>query len=266
MRELSLEEIKELQLDILDVVKDFCDKNGINYFLNCGTLIGAIRHKGYIPWDDDIDLGMLREDYDKFLRLFNESNERYKAYSVENSKTHYYPFMKVVDTSTLLYEVYEGSSKTFVNLDVFVYDNVPNDKKIIDKMFRTRNKNQKWQHRRLYPKEKIKGNILKRVIGRLTKEAIRILPKGYFTRKIVKNSKRYINEDTGFVGNFTGESKVVCSKKLLSEFIETEFEGRYYKIPKNYHEWLTMFYGDYMQLPPEEKRVLPHTRKAFINE
>ena len=141
MRELTLDEIKKLQLDILDVVAEFCDKNGINYWLNCGTLIGAIRHKGYIPWDDDIDLGMLRPDYDKFMRLFNLEQQRYKAYSVENNKKFCYPFMKVVDTKTLLYEVYEGSNETFVNVDIFVYDNVVDDEKVIQKMFKVRDRN-----------------------------------------------------------------------------------------------------------------------------
>ena len=71
MREIGVNELKLIQLEILDVVAKFCEERGINYWLNAGTLLGAVRHKGYIPWDDDIDLGMLRPDYDRFISEFD---------------------------------------------------------------------------------------------------------------------------------------------------------------------------------------------------
>ena len=69
MKQVTGEQLKKIQLEILDVVTQFCDANGIRYWLDSGTLLGAIRHKGYIPWDDDVDLGMLREDYERFLSI-----------------------------------------------------------------------------------------------------------------------------------------------------------------------------------------------------
>ena len=89
MHELSLDELRKIQIEILDVVVKFCDDHEINYWLDCGTLIGAIRHKGYIPWDDDIDIGMLRPDYEKFMKLFNEENTRYKFMCYELDEKFY---------------------------------------------------------------------------------------------------------------------------------------------------------------------------------
>lgn len=105
LEEIKIEELKRIQLEILDNVANFCEKNKINYWLDCGTLLGAIRHKGYIPWDDDIDIGMLREDYERFMKLYNKENEQYKFYCIENNKKFDYPHGKVIDTNTILYEL-----------------------------------------------------------------------------------------------------------------------------------------------------------------
>ena len=84
---INVEELKHIQLDMLSDIAEFCEQNHIKYFLAYGTLIGAIRHKGYIPWDDDIDICMPRPDYDKFLRLYNKKNSAYKAVAFELNDT-----------------------------------------------------------------------------------------------------------------------------------------------------------------------------------
>lgn len=135
MKQVTGEQLKKIQLEILDVVTQFCDANGIRYWLDSGTLLGAIRHKGYIPWDDDVDLGMLREDYERFLSIFNKSNDRYRAVSLENDPKFYLPFTKVCDTTTVLYEPDEKGFKLHINVDVFPYDRAPDDDKIAGEMF-----------------------------------------------------------------------------------------------------------------------------------
>ena len=136
MKELTIEELKQYQLGILKVVAEYCEGNEIKYWLDCGTLLGAVRHKGYIPWDDDIDIGMLREDYDKFIYSFNSSNERYKVYSIENNPDFYFPHAKVLDTDTVLYEPDENGLKLNINIDIFIYDNAPDDERLTKRMFK----------------------------------------------------------------------------------------------------------------------------------
>ena len=135
MRTINTEELKEYQLRILDKVAAFCEEQGITYWIDSGTLLGAIRHKGYIPWDDDIDLGMLREDYDRFCKTFNQHNDRYKVECVENDPDFYLSHAKVCDNSTVLYEPDENGFKLMINIDIFVYDNAPDDDEKVKKMY-----------------------------------------------------------------------------------------------------------------------------------
>lgn len=265
MRSLNLDELKIIQLEILNCVADFCDRNDIKYWLDSGTLIGAIRHKGYIPWDDDIDVGMLRPDYDKFLTLFNESNNRFKAYSIENNKDFLYPFCKVLDTHTLLYEPNEKGIKSSVNIDIFVYDNAPDDSKLLNKMYRIRDIYRGLHNIRTRQFTGFTKGI-SRVIKWIMYPFLCLFPRNYFCKKMAANSKMCIKENTAKIGNFTSIAKVCCDKALFNSFIDAPFEGNYYKVPIGYDEWLRTIYGDYMQLPPEEQRVPHHRFKAYMLE
>ena len=264
MEKLDLEGLKKVQLEILDVVNEFCQKHQINYWLDCGTLIGAIRHKGYIPWDDDIDIGMLRSDYDKFMKLFNEENSRYQFYSIENNKDFLVAFGKVLDTKTILYEPNkEQGIKLNINIDVFVYDNAPDDEMLCQKMFKKRDMYLKLRYAQLYPNFYDKTSLKKKIMRFFLKIYLKLLPKNYYTKKIIKNSRKYIDCDTKRVGNFTSVSKFVGDKELFKEFIKVEFEGRKYPAPIGYDTWLRNIYGDYMKLPPVEKRVSHHEFEAY---
>lgn len=263
MRKIQPEELKVLQLGILDAVVSFCEENNIQYWLDSGTLLGAIRHKGYIPWDNDIDLGMLRPDFDRFMRTFNEKNERYKALCYENDKTILNGFIKVMDTTTVLYEPDEKGVKICVNIDVFVYDNAPDDDKKVEKMFRRRDFCNRLNSMRNFYRTKHKKKLI-HLCKMVCYPVSLLFPRSYFVKQLVKNSKKYVNAETKRVGNFTAFSPVVCEKSVFDGFIDVEFEGKIYKAPAGYDRWLRAFYGDYMQLPPVEKRVPCHPSKAYF--
>lgn len=265
MKRLSLEELRKHQLDILDATAKFCDENQISYFLDGGTLIGAIRHKGYIPWDDDIDIGMLRPDYDKFSRLFNASNSRYKFSSVEIDDNYCLPYGKVFDTRTLLYEPDKTGNKSAVNIDVFVFDNAPDNPSVIRKMFKKRDLLMLCCLLRISD-HKPRGNFFRRLFLYFTRLILKLFPRNFFARRIIANSKLYGSKQTKNIGNFAGYIRAICNREILRDFVDAEFEGRTYKIPANYDEWLRLFYGDYMQLPPVEQRVSHHRFEAYINE
>lgn len=264
MKRLNTDEVKTIQVTILDIVSDFCEKNQIKYWLDTGTLLGAIRHKGYIPWDDDIDIGMLREDYEKFMKLFNQSNARYKFQCYENNPNFYVAFGKVLDTTTLLYEPDRNGSKSAVNIDVFVYDNAPDNDKLVQKMYNRRDKLSYMalfsRGTQILPNDSIIKKIEKTVLHALL---LGVSPQKC-VEKLVKNSKQYCNEKTKRVGNFTSASRIAVNKSVFKSFIDVEFEGKKYKAPIGYDEWLKDFYGDYMQLPPVEKRVTHHQYEAYL--
>ena len=264
MKEIDVKELKKIQIKILDNIDSFCKKHNINYWIDCGTLLGAIRHKGYIPWDDDIDVGMLRDDYDKFLELYNKENSRYKLFAAEIDKDYYFQFGKVIDTNTILYEPDpETGIKIGVYVDVFVYDNAPDDDKLVKEMYDKRDYYNKFRIAQLFPKLYDKTSLKKRIMRFFLNIYLKFLPKNYYNKKCIANSKRYVKENTKRVGNFTSDVRIAVDKHVFDSFIDVEFEKKMYKAPVGYDEWLKAFYKDYMKLPPKEKQVSSHKFKAY---
>jgi len=257
MRTIALDELRTIQLDLLQKTTDFCEKNGLRYFLCGGTLIGAIRHKGYIPWDDDIDIAMPRPDYDRFVKTFNRPDNYYQVANLDISPDYTNAFAKVYDRRTILKELYY-SGETGVNIDVFPADGVKNAfqiKKImlLHKFLNTKEAN--------YYKRSLSKNIIN-TFGKLL-----LLP---FSARTIA---RWIDNETrkfaygslpkaGVIANPIGLGEMV-DKTVFDSDIYQEFEGREYRVPVGYDTWLRSVYGDYMQLPPEEHRVTHHTFEAY---
>ena len=265
MKTINSDELKKIQLGILEFTADFCNANNISYWINAGTMLGAIRHKGFIPWDDDIDIGMLRSDYDKFVRLFNtNSSNRYRFHCFENDTKYMLHIGKVYDESTILYEPdKKNGRKMSVNIDVFVYDNIPNSPEAM-KLYKIRDFYKRiW---RLQKAKDHKGSKIRQKLVGCIGTVLRIIPTRWVVDRIVNNGYKYRNIHTGFVGDYVGAHDVIIPLELLNNFINVEFEGKEYRVPAEYDKWLRLFYGNYMELPPVDKQVSYHRFEAYYRE
>lgn len=266
MRKINFDELKELQLSILDEVAEFCDKENINYFLTAGTLIGAIRHKGYIPWDDDIDICMLREDYEKFIRIFPRNHDNLYIYKHDEKEHPECPFFftKVCKRGTVINEFFLDNDKIKgcgVNIDIFPIDRSPSyekAKRAINKIMMIK--------RLVGIKSSQKDFSSLKGIGKyLISLLLMPISVNFFNRMLNNVLAKECSKDGQFAACMVwgyGEREIISSDTFNSS-IDVDFEGRKFKAMKKYEVYLTAVYGDYMKLPPEEQRVTHHSFEGY---
>ncbi len=260
-RPIGIPEQREIMLGILDYVIEYCKDNGLTYYLIGGSLIGAVRHRGFIPWDDDIDIALLRKDYDYLVRSFNANKtDRYELLDISCNPKFYLPYAKIIDNRTMLQENVHGICPVGVNIDVFPLDYI--SKEVQDD----------YQRRNLKKTniEKIIAikSIPLRADRSLWKNAMILFLRGlfpipytYYTKQRVKRASRIISkEPTGILANLYGAwgEREITDAENFRYPIDGSFEGRTVNLPNGYDEWLTHVYGNYMSLPPEEKRISHH--------
>lgn len=252
MEEVKFSEYREMLLNILVDVDDFCQTNNIAYYLDSGTLIGAVRHKGFIPWDDDIDLVMPREDYEVFVDKYVSDS----CYVLTNREypDYYYQFAKVVQRHTKLVETgVPIIDRLGVNIDIFPIDGLPNKK-----LFR------RYHQDKLFFLNKFRTLVIliSNLLGKREPfESIWC----YLIRVIEKNGKKYSMNSSKYCGNIVAttirhrESKSDCFKSQVYLF----FEGKEFSAPSGYKEYLNDMFGDYLKLPPLDQQVSNHNYKAY---
>ena len=263
MKKIKTEELKAIQLNIMSIISNFCYENNIEYFLSYGTLIGAIRHNGYIPWDDDIDICMSRYDYERFIFLFNKNNSRYKVIEHRINNQYKLPFAKVLDTNTIMHEDMYIKDNFGVYIDIFPIDGIKSTKQINQSIFFNKLLNTKRA-----AINNPKRSIFKRVILSIGKIIIYPISIHYLLDKITKIATIKSYEDSKYVANIVspyGKCEIM-PKEYFKEFYTHKFEDRFFKIPKEYDKYLKCIYGDYMQLPPIEQQVTHHSFKAWWKE
>lgn len=258
MRKITdINELRRVQIGILDSIADSCNRNGIRYFLSSGTLIGAVRHKGYIPWDDDIDLYMPRVDYERFLRCFNDSTGRYRVLDPKKEKHYYYTFAKVVDTRTKMCETETKGYDIGIYVDIFPVDYVTDNIALRRVIFRLK--------KLLYKIRRCKLSTENYLASALAFYCYRYLPMPvsmieWLLRRLTVRRKR-----TGTVANMSEAGPLIGGcfpAECIKDSVDILFEGKQYKTMAGYKEYLTLTYGDYMQLPPIDQRVT-HSFEAY---
>ena len=266
MKHLSSRDIQQVGNKILLFIKEVCDSNNIKFFLAYGTALGAVRHKGFIPWDDDIDIYMLRSDYEKFWQIVSISSSRYKLLDVEHSPEYFMPQVKMIDSKTQIdWHIVNRKSSLGVWVDIYVLDNVPDDDRELKRFQRKLNFLQLCFRHSLY-RNKIK--TIKNAIGCLIFSWTKLVGPRYFSKIMVSMSKRYNAFNTRRIApsSFTASSRedAVLERDILGCGTQAEFEGNSYLIPERIDTYLRHFYGNYMDLPPLEKRVSNHTADFYL--
>ncbi len=249
---MTQEELKELQSHILEMMKKvdaLFKANGIFYVMLGGSILGAIRHKGFIPWDDDIDIGVLRKDIDKAEKLLSQMKE----YQYESIEKHIVPDEPC---GHLHYVKEEYTIETSPTIDFFAIDDVPNenDKARTKKFMFYANVHHASVLRRA-PKNR--GLFKRFAVGTV----LFLLPNKILDSLQEWSLKKMLAFDVGdsnWLGNVFQGQKEFFPAKVYLETVDVEFEDSSFPIPKYYDEYLTKLYGDYMTLPPENERKPKH--------
>lgn len=267
MRELTIDEIKKRQLNMLSWIDALCRKESIDYSIAYGTMIGAVRHGGYIPWDDDVDLFMTRENLNKFLRSFDELKS--SDYHRLNWENNYFNFVKIIDSATTVEEDNDYNLRNYgVWLDIFPVDYLPDPKS-------DRAKKQYKKMSRLFKLSQIRGmhfrhfkrlHFPKNIVWAAVRLILGVFPLGYFGRRVDETYLEYNASPTEFMGYLPQcpIEKNTFPANYFDEYIDMNFDGIIVRCLKKYDDLLKGYYGDYMQPPPEGERKSGHNYRAFL--
>lgn len=263
-RRLSEEEIKEVELGVMDYIHNLCEKEHINYSLAYGTLLGAVRHKGYIPWDDDIDISLKRDEYDKLYQAVLRDNDPiYKVASWENDARYPYPFYRVYDARTVYENNYiENDIDLGICVDVFPFDYYADVNKEMVKL-------DTYRRLSVYTLYGIhsKNAGLKNVVRYLLVLVFRLTRVKTWNKKMNILSMQANDNDSIDYLMENKRTSTKFEKTLLDKVMDSTFEDRIYKIPEASHQILSAIYGDdFMEIPPVEKRVKHDDFVAYIKE
>ena len=256
----SIEELQKIELDILVSVVDYFEKNNISYFLAGGSMLGAVRHNGFIPWDDDIDVLVPRTDYDKLLSSMMTSSICNGEFVVKKPgmENYPYPYIKVVDKRTRVNDrnIVKQFNNMGVWIDVFPLDHFP-DNTIMHRVCLIRLKFWRWAiNTHMKPQGLETGGVLANMIFRL----IYKIGGGYQKISVKidsiarKMNNKYISSHHYGDGAWPAGINDYFDEEWVKPLFKHKFEGYEFNIPVNYDGYLTHFYGDYMTPPPVEKR------------
>lgn len=249
-------ELEHLQSVILSIAKDIdalCRNNSIEYYLLGGSCIGAIRHKGFIPWDDDLDIIMTRKNYVRFLQICKEQLDFSKYYVQEGLKDWPLNFTKIRLKGTYLHEPeddYATNDMHGIYIDVFCLDNVPDN----NILARIQYFLAKYYLCYQLGQRKYRKTSLKKKLMIIFSTPMKI---GFIRKMIIKYIERFNDQYTQRLGFYYGRTRfktAITARNIYGKPKYVDFEDTQLAVPEHYHEYLSQMFGDYMKLPPIEQR------------
>lgn len=249
----DVNEMRKIQMDILLFIHQFCIDNHIQYPLAWGTMLGAIRHKGYIPWDDDIDIMMTRPEYDRFCKLFHDDRSIYKLHDVHTDKKWIYPFAKISDERTIRVEK-NALDEIGINIDVFPIDFYADS---YEDAMKALKRMKFWK--KIYVAKILRSytgmSLLKNIIYHLYKIPCSLIPLKYVLKKFDEISCVTAKNKTAYCGFLVeADGSTFLKSKLFDNFTDYQFENYVFKGIEDYDYYLKATYGDYMTPPPMGQR------------
>lgn len=263
MERLTIDDMKSIELEIMDEIDRVCQAHGVQYFLGYGSLLGAVRHGGFIPWDDDMDIIMMRDQYELLMANFNEwrTTERFKLVSYRD-KSSIYPIAKIVDTSTVVYESFVGKrASTGVWVDVFPLERFePSSKPLL------RKRHLVGLIRDFAITDPSTGSnwavkLIKRIVCPFLKDKDPYVLAGKLDQIAQQVNAQGAKSDR--LIPVLGEGR--ASRNYPTSYFKpmfVQFEDRVFPAPSCFDEYLTIEYGDWKTLPPESSR-LAHVTEAY---
>ncbi len=258
---LSLQELQQVELSMLVHLREYCTAHDISYMLSNGTLLGAVKYKGFIPWDDDIDVFIPRKDYDRLIRDYEDSS-RYVLFSPERVAGYGFPFAKLCDMTTRR-EEFNNDNGVELGVDIDIFP--------LDVWCECAQKQVKAQARRMTFLRLAKNRtitartFLKRVVKKATAVVCKVIGAAFFIKRLQCGAVNS-SPDAAYMGctlwPVYGAREIVPAE-AFAQTIEVEFEGERFNAPKGYDVYLRSLYGDYEQDPPPEKQKTHHRFTAY---
>ncbi|MBQ3277510.1 MAG: LicD family protein [Oscillospiraceae bacterium] len=258
----DLKKLQEKELDILKAVHSACEELDIEYVIMHGTLLGAVRHKGFIPWDDDIDICMTRDNYDRFIRegqAYLPGNLRIQHYTTEKECPNFFAKVRDINTTFLHKEHVDLHINQGVFIDIFPVERIPAEKHSISvehrkrRVFAILNECVDMAYIRSIHRisSRIIGNIIHFYMSQIV---LKKMERCYFIQREDERRRRLHKQgdDCCFISiykNITGPFSIMTRRKLY------EFEGEWFFGPEDYDTPLRLLYGDYMKIPPKEAQI-----------
>lgn len=263
--EVTVKQLRNINLQMLEYFDSVCRQNGIRYSLTGGTLLGAVRHGGMIPWDDDVDVFLTRPEYEKLQAVFPD-NEQYEFITRQKDPKFNYVFGRVIDKRTMVrYSPNTAAAGKGLSLDVCVVDGLPDSNRAIKKhlihmrlLVRFRRATIQNPKGKRYREKGPVVVFLKRILCKVTSI-------DYWNRRIEKQMSKYPFDGGQWVGNFTSQygSRELLHKSVFDDYYDVRFENLTCMICSGYDEYLTNIYRNYLSFPAKKKQVGHHICNAY---